>query len=107
MTDAPVSTISIEPPTGKKLDVYDVCIWLLRVLDRKEKSLLFAASVFDFYLKRGHLTERQSEALQDLFDRTIDRYERNALECQGLIAHDDGTATNVVSLSGARKGKRT
>lgn len=103
MSDAPVSTISIEPPTGKKIEVYDVCIWLLRVLDRKEKSLMFAASVFDFYLKRGHLTERQSEALQDLFDRTIDRYERNALACQGVVAHDDGTAANVVSITGARK----
>lgn len=106
MSDAPVNTISIDPPAGREVEIYDVCIWLLRVLDRKEKSLLFAASVFDFYLKRGRLTERQSEALQNLFDRTVERYERNALECQGMLAHDDGTAANVVSLSGARKGKK-
>ncbi|WP_107341757.1 hypothetical protein [Agrobacterium pusense] len=106
MTDKEiVNTINIDPPTGRQIEIYDVCIWLLRVLDRKGKRLPFVASVFDFYLKRGALSEKQSDALQSIFDNTVEMYERNALGCQGMIATDDGSETKVVSLSSARKRK--
>ncbi|WP_349507196.1 hypothetical protein [Agrobacterium pusense] len=106
MTDQTIiNIVNIDPPTGRQIEIYDVCIWLLRVLDRKSKKLPFVASVFDFYLKRGALSEKQSDALQSIFDNTVEMYERNALGCQGMIATDDGSETKVVSLSSARKRK--
>lgn len=101
MTDI-ISTISIEPPEGRSVDVHDVCVWLLRVLDRKSKSVAFTASVFSFYLKQGGITEKQQAALLKIYDKTVDQYERNALICQGMIAGDDGSEANVVSLSTRR-----
>lgn len=106
MTEAQiVNTIEIDPPAGRNIDVADVCIWLIRVLDRKEKAMLFVASVFDFYLKRGSLTEKQRDALQKIFDKTIERFERNALACQGVLASDDGSEAKVVSISSGRRKK--
>lgn len=101
-TETPISTFTFDPPVDGA-DIQDVCTWLLRVMNKKDKSVVFVASVLTFFLQKGGLSEKQYASLQRVFVRIDEAYSRNALEVQGcVVAHDDGTPTNIVSFSSAR-----
>lgn len=106
MSDTPVCTFTFDPPANGA-DIQDVCTWLIRVMNKKDKSVVFIASVLTFFLQKGGLSEKQYASLQRVFERVYDAYERNALEVQGcVVAQDDGSPTNIVSFSAGRsKGK--
>lgn len=96
----PVATFTFDPPTGDHVDIQDVCTWLIRVMNKGDKSVKFVASVLAFYLDRGGLSQKQYDHLQHVFQRVHDAFERGALEVQGsLLARDDGAPTNIVSFS--------
>ena len=95
-----LATFTFDPPTGDHVDIQDVCTWLIRVMNKGDKSVKFVASVLAFYLDRGGLSQKQYDHLRHVFDRVIDAFERGALEVQGsVIARDDGAPTNIVSFS--------
>lgn len=103
MTDKPINTFAFEPPLGKESDIQDVCTWLIRVMDKKDKSVVFVASIMTFFLQKGGISEKQFSSLTRVFDRVIDAYGRNALAVQGsVIAEDDGTPANIVNFAAAR-----
>ncbi|MDX3926769.1 MAG: hypothetical protein QHC90_13320 [Shinella sp.] len=102
----PVNTFTFDPPSGKDVDIQDVCTWLIRVMNKRDKSVMFVSSVMAFFLQHGGVSEKQYDHLNRVFDRVLDAYERGALETQGAVtAVDDGTPANIVSFSAKRKPK--
>lgn len=102
--DTPVNSFTFDPP-GDGADIQDVCTWMLRVMNKKDKSVVFVASVMTFFLQKGGVSEKQYASLQRVFNRVLDAYERSALEVQGsIVAVDDGSPTNIVSFSSAKRG---
>lgn len=100
--EAPISAFTFEPPADGA-DIQDVCTWLIRVMNKKDKSVVFIASVLTFFLQKGGLSEKQYASLQRVYLRVVEAYERNALEIQGsVVAVDDGSPTNIVSFSAGR-----
>ncbi|MGV2099020.1 hypothetical protein [Rhizobium sp. 21-4511-3d] len=96
----PMSTFTFDPPSGEKVDIQDVCTWLIRVMNKGDKSIKFVASVLAFYLDRGGLSQKQYDHLQHVFQRVTEAFERGSLEVQGsVIARDDGSPTNIVSFN--------
>lgn len=99
----PISTFNFDPPTGDHVDIQDVCTWLLRVMNKGDKSVKFVASVLAFFLDRGGLSQKQYDHLQHVFQRVLEAFEKNSLEVQGsILARDDGAPTNIVSFSTRR-----
>lgn len=99
MTDTAVNTFTFEPPADGA-DIQDVCTWLIRVMNKRDKSVVFVASVMAFFLQKGGVSEKQYASLQRVFGRVLDAYERGALEVQGtIVADDDGSPTNIISFS--------
>lgn len=98
-----ISTFKFDPPSGDHVDIQDVCTWLIRVMNKNDKSVKFVASVLAFYLDRGGLSQKQYDHLQHVFDRVLGSFEREQLEVQGSVsANDDGTPTNIVTFSTKR-----
>jgi len=107
MTEKPVNTFTFDPPLGNDSDIQDVCTWLIRVMDKKDKSVVFVASVMTFFLQKGGISEKQFSSLTRVFDRVMDAYSRNALAVQGsVVADDDGTPANIVNFAAARSSIR-
>jgi len=104
MSDLPLNTFTFDPPADGA-DIQDVCTWLIRVMNKKDKSVVFVASVMTFFLQKGGVSEKQYASLQRVYGRVLDAFERGALEIQGtVVADDDGSPTNIVSFSrGSRK----
>lgn len=101
-----VTMISSEPP-AEGADIQDVCTWLIRVMDKKDKSVVFVASVMTFFLQKGGISEKQYSSLSRVFDRVLDTYERGALAIQGsVVAEDDGTPANIVSFTARASSKK-
>lgn len=95
----PVNTFTFDPPDDDDCDIRDVAIWMLRVMDRADTSLMFVASVLAFFLKQGGISEKQNEALMKTYWRVLGAYQANRLEIQGaVVAHDDGSPKNIVKF---------
>lgn len=102
MTQTVTSTFTFEPPQ-EQCDVQDVCTWLLRVMDKKDKSVVFVASIMTFFLQKGGISEKQYSSLSRVYDRVLETYGRNALAVQGsVVAEDDGTPANIVKFTARR-----
>jgi hypothetical protein len=100
MTGALVNNFTFDPPSGAEVDIQDVCTWLIRVMNKNDKSVKFVASVMAFYLDRGGVSQKQYDHLQHVFQRVQEAFQRGALEVQGsIVAADDGTPTNIVRFS--------
>ncbi len=106
MTETAISTFTFDPPR-EQCDVQDVCTWLIRVMDKKDKSVVFVASIMTFFLQKGGISEKQYSSLVRVYDRVLDAYGRNALAVQGsVVAEDDGTPANIVHFTAARSAKK-
>lgn len=80
----PINTFTFDPPAGDSLPAYDVCIWLLRVMDKGDRSVSFVASLLHHLLRYGGvLTDKQADALATIFDRVRQQFEDNRLQLQG------------------------
>lgn len=98
MTKTVLNTFTFDPPS-QDADIQDVCTWLIRVMNKSDKSVVFVASVMTFFLQKGGISEKQFTSLQKVYDRVLDQYNRGGLVVQGcLIAEEDGTPTNIVKF---------
>lgn len=107
VTKTVLNTFTFDPPS-EDADIQDVCTWMIRVMDKNDKSVVFVASVMTFFLKNGGISEKQFTSLQKVYDRVLEQYNRGGLVVQGcLIAEDDGTPTNIVKFGGAKSAQRS
>jgi hypothetical protein len=107
MTQSPINTFTFDPPADdRSSDMQDVCTWLLRVMDKDDRAVVFIASILQSFLKYGGLTERQAEATMDVFFRVLKQFNENRLNIQGCVVTDEPSeATNVVSLADTKRRK--
>lgn len=106
-TELPISTFTFEPPSDDGTsDMQDVCIWLLRVMDKDDRAVVFIASILQSFLKYGGLTEKQASSTMDVFFRVLKQFNENRLNIQGCIVTDEpNAATNIVRLADTKRRK--
>ena len=71
------------PPFPNHADVPTACIWMLAVMDPDDGPRKFVASVLTYYFDRGHVTEKQMDALRSFASKLIRRHMDGDLQCQG------------------------
>lgn len=103
MTERTINTFTFPPPLSENCDPQDIATWLIRVMDKKNKSVMFASSVQAHFLKSGGISQKQFDVLANVFRRVLKAYNENRLEVQGaIVASDDGSPSNIVKFD-ARK----
>lgn len=106
MTKTVLNTFTFDPPADDA-DIQDVCTWLIRVMNKSDKSVVFVASVMTFFLQKGGISEKQLASLQRVYGRVLDQYNQGGLVVQGcIVAEEDGSPANIVSFSAAKAGGR-
>lgn len=105
MTQRPIDTFTFKPPLDDpETDMQDICTWLLRVMDKEDRAVVFIASILQSFLKYGGLTEKQAAATMDVFFRVLTQFDENRLNIQGCVVTDEPNAsTNVVLLADTKK----
>jgi hypothetical protein len=95
------------PGLPSEVDVDEACIWLLAVMDEADKRRKFVASVLTFYFERGHVTERQMDALQGIVMKTMGAWGRGDLECQGAqpVEAQKVTFGKVIDATAMMRGR--
>lgn len=98
MIDHGPFTLDVTPPTDGD-DPITVMKWLITVMNKNDKGLMFVASVLSHCIKYGGLTERQAEGVEKIFVNRLDQFNRGVLEFQcGGMSSDDSAPSNVTRL---------
>lgn len=99
------TVFDLSPPPDDA-DALDVLKWMISVMDREDRSLMFVASILASRVEWRGLTEKQAASASRVYDRIRDLFDRGLLEIQGGggRTHVDGAPTNVTHLN--TKAKR-
>jgi len=102
MSKVRVPLFDLSPPK-EDCDVLDSLKWMISVMDRDDKSLMFVASLLSGFIKWGGLTDKQAAGAAKVYERVLGQFERGVLAIQGggPTTKDDGR-TNVTHLSSRR-----
>jgi len=74
---------NMPPMIPYECTVDEACIWLLAVMDERDGSRKFVASILAYFLDRNWLSEKQMAALQSVVAKVAKKHADGELECQG------------------------
>lgn len=89
--------IEVTPPKDGD-DPVTVLKWLITVMNKSDKSLMFTSSVLSHCINYGGLTEKQAAGIEKIFTRVLDQYARGVLEFQGGGLAENDAPSNVTRL---------
>jgi hypothetical protein len=86
-------------PPPVEADALDMLKWMVAVMDRDDRSLMFVASLLTQCIEWNGLTEKQAAAGSRVYERVLSLFDRGLLAIQGGRVEDDGAPSNVTHLT--------